>query len=1033
LKKKRSSQADATQQQRQGQDVSTEKHGDLGDGVYPPPFDKSVLPNGPPLVVNVYVRFTDSNVTSNYSRSYGSSPTFEPSDKICNGLLRRIEHCSEELVTRRDSAALTMRSSDGGSVKPLRFEMTFRIFRKSTGEWAERTFRSYQKQPLTVDFSKEVILATHRMIGLFLRRHDRYFRWLDGTVRDASGGPDTEDPPMDGPLSPNCIPRSRFIEASQSFEFVPGYTIEVAFRSIGKYAEGTPYAKVLKIKSRQNSPLNVFLSEDLLWQSLQSIHSAMASKKKEFDEKHGKCEGLEGAYACQHYDDEAVYVGLRISNNLGPLFNHLQREFRSRLRLFTALDSKDCEAFLSELESQLGAARDGVDYKINNMNDFELRLVELKSSTWSLQHPAKFCLDSTASYSRRSIEAVLERVQTGVSDVLRGHDVSLHITAYKRGHLVLDKALVARAELGKAKSRAGNPDEEKEEFVCQLKTRIQMDIDKVCKDTCSLDDLPDDLLQFNAAEHTLKSKSDEQLRQEEEMRFVQTPTSDMGDETPSCTLWESVRRQQPMVSNTPLIGALQVEQKVEIVSEDNQEAGNDRGLGIGGSGEFPAPGSTPNPSSRASSVLISNGSRFFPLVPEKFDLSDLEISGKDDGLQAGGPSADRVIKALRAEDAAMTSNAHDDFEARDDLDDETQEAMGTQGSADFEGGYRSRVSTMAGSLAPPSTRPSTPDFSMGSESSPEVSFLVTPPDNKGAAADILSGDDDPTITIGQLDLAEELGGIGVTQDKIPAILPHADQKSSNKTTEEPESPCAMRTRPQLVKHVAEVVPAPKRPPPSIPIASQTGVTRLGFNRSGSAESSSSEDYFTPLGSPDHLGPSLLSLSLSPVITSIGRVHSVFESSAQQVAAPSARGSVEDFPTTLPTEEQQDSGTGAAEKDYRPATAGLLGLYETKPFEAGLRRGRGGSRPLSLPLDQLLDRSSDTTSSYWSASKGDDKTVDSTKTRRPNSSGVLLSERQSDSKRRKAGNTREGESMLPKMMMIFAGVAFANKIFNKSGN
>ncbi len=57
--------------------------------------------------------------------------------------------------------------------------MAFQIITQDRCVWAERSFRSFQKQPLTLDDAREVVLATHRIIGLFFRRHDPAFHWTD--------------------------------------------------------------------------------------------------------------------------------------------------------------------------------------------------------------------------------------------------------------------------------------------------------------------------------------------------------------------------------------------------------------------------------------------------------------------------------------------------------------------------------------------------------------------------------------------------------------------------------------------------------------------------------------------------------------------------------------------------------------------------------------------------------------------------------------------------------------------------------------
>ena len=92
------------------------------------------------------------------------------------------------------------------------------------------------------------------------------------------------------------------------------------------------------------------------------------------------------------------------------------------------------------------------------------------------------------SYARRSIEALLERFQTSISEVLRGNNTTIHISAYKRGHPVLDKTLAARQDPGKTRHNIWDT----KGLVFLLRIRIQEAIDRVCKDTCSLNHIPDD-------------------------------------------------------------------------------------------------------------------------------------------------------------------------------------------------------------------------------------------------------------------------------------------------------------------------------------------------------------------------------------------------------------------------------------------------------------------------------------------------------------------------------------------------------------
>lgn len=586
----------------------------LTAGVLPRVVEEENVPFlNPPLVVNVSIKFMDPVIRSQYGRSYASSRSFAATDRVCKGLLRRIEHCCEEFITRKDSGAVAMFADDTGAPKRQRYEMTFRIIRRESGQWAERTFRSYQKQPLTVGFTKEVILASHRMVGLFLRYHDQGFRWLDGSVLEDYQGPDTATPSVYGPLSPCCIPRSRFDEASQSFEFIPGYTIMLSFRSRTKRPSRTQFGKVVRINSEQNAPLNLYLAEELLWQILQSVQISLDAKKREFDDEHQQCEGFdgtEGTTACPHLDDDAVHIDLRISNNLGPSYDHLQWQFRSKLTIFRDDNLQDCLDFIRHLENEMMDARDQIDDKINLMNDFELRLLEVRSPTWSILEPVKVCIGPSASHSRRTVEAVLDRVQTGISDVLRGNNLSAHVAAYKRGHLVLDKALVARQGSIQSKKQDMGAEQRKEDLVARLKTRIQQDIDKVCKDTCSLDGIPKDDTPTEATPAGIHPYHIAEELRVEEAEAVLT-TSRTAQRTTDITPQTPVRR---TFSLTGRRGSQQ-----ESLPETRIDAEHQRPM------SRPTTPATPTGSVR-SSYTGTGSPRVFPLVPARYSMASQSSS-----------------------------------------------------------------------------------------------------------------------------------------------------------------------------------------------------------------------------------------------------------------------------------------------------------------------------------------------------------------------------------------------------------------------
>ena len=445
-------------------------------------------PTTPALVVHVEIRFTDPVIRSRYCRSYGSSPGFEPTDRICRGLVRRIERCSEEFITRKDSGALEMFKDNSYERKPQRFEVTFRILRRGKGEWAERTYRSYQKQPLTVAITKEVMLASHRMIGLFLRRHDEHFQWLDCPVSDADYDGGNMAPSRNGLPSLLSIPSSRFVEATQTFEFVPGYSIDLSFRSRNLQRKIPTFERRLKVTSAQTAPLTLFMSEDMLWEALQVTNHGLDLKKRDFENRLRNHPGPDS----QESDDGALEIDLRISNHLGPVYSHVHRNIRSQLALFRDPEARDCDDFLKGIENYLVRVRDEADARINTTNDLEFKILELKGVGWSLREPAKFTLGPSTSYGRRTIQAALDRLQTGIGDVIRGHNIAIHINAHKRGHLILDKAIVAHEKRGKPRETFASQEDAETAFVSRLKARIQKDLDKVFEDSCSIDDIPED-------------------------------------------------------------------------------------------------------------------------------------------------------------------------------------------------------------------------------------------------------------------------------------------------------------------------------------------------------------------------------------------------------------------------------------------------------------------------------------------------------------------------------------------------------------
>lgn len=458
--------------------------------------DRRFPPGDAPLQVHVTAKFHDPAIRFTYNQSYHSSQSFVPTDRICRGLVRRIQHCSEEGITRKDSDALNATQCLRKGPKPLRFELTFEVARAGhSGIWAQRSFKSYQKHALTTASANEVLRSTHRIIGLFMRRHDKAFEWIDEPARDYfPHKPETFKPSSDGTLNLACVPRSLFIESHQNWEFVSGYSLELIFKSSNPARRQSEIRKTLRVNSKQNTPLNLGLAEDLLWQAHRCLQDVLDQKKSSFDLEHADCDGFDGLpdCDCQHYDENALDIGLRVVNNLGPLYDHLQRSTQSRLRLFTHSTGQDCDEFLHKVQARLIQFRDQTDKKMEKLNDFDFRIAELTGHGWREKNCARFIIDGERNHSRRSTQALLDRIRTGVSDILRGNDVAIRMIAYKRGHLVLDKALIARDHQSTPGLRYPSvAQHQQHSLVRELKTRIQDDINMVCMDTCNIDDILD--------------------------------------------------------------------------------------------------------------------------------------------------------------------------------------------------------------------------------------------------------------------------------------------------------------------------------------------------------------------------------------------------------------------------------------------------------------------------------------------------------------------------------------------------------------
>ncbi|KAH7163022.1 hypothetical protein B0J13DRAFT_430650 [Dactylonectria estremocensis] len=465
----------------------------------------------PGLRVHVQLKF-EGPQPSEHVRNYEASSQLVASDRLCQALLTRLQHCSAELITRHDCSALDPLRKPHRDVKPLRYRITYRVEREGL-TLAEKSLRSFQEYAPTADDAREVVAATDRIVGLFLVRHDRGFKWPDSPETEPTNFESETVRPCTGrPQPTSCIPRSRFIHNTQAFELVPGYTIELFFRSrcATRYPENRNAS--IKIDSRQPTPLTLLLGEELFTRVSNLIVDPVDSYKRKFDKRHRTCNGFEGSGGCQHVEDGAVDIMVKVRNNLGPDYNYFSHRIQTSKVLFNDPNGRDFDEFANSVKAKIEKARDMSDKSVRSMDDLTLRIRELRGKKWSVHEPLTIRLDPSITYCRQTVEAIMERLQAGISNVLESHEDALAImTAHKRGHLIYDGFLDgAGGDDHTPPEKFASPDLERKALEAKLKERIRADITMLCKDTCALDcsdNLPNLKLRASGASAGPRDKS----------------------------------------------------------------------------------------------------------------------------------------------------------------------------------------------------------------------------------------------------------------------------------------------------------------------------------------------------------------------------------------------------------------------------------------------------------------------------------------------------------------------------------------------
>ncbi|KAI8954839.1 hypothetical protein F4801DRAFT_452683 [Xylaria longipes] len=647
------------------------------------------------LSIRVTVKF-DEPLNYAHSQDYDGSSSLQPTEELCEALIRRVDHCSKELITRRDSSALDRTGIDG-LAKPLRYEIHLQVLRNEIGTgteaWASRTLRSYQRQSLSTEAAREVILSTHYMVGLFLRHHDDAFVWKDGPVREDPVQEQVTFPYRPGRVQPlTSIPRSYFIEKQQEFESIPGYTIRFSFTSQNHHRTPPQWHETVEINSNQLSPLTLASAENLFLDACYAVDGVFRSQRKEFSALQDSCATHSGCRHCRQHDDDGIEMLVSVKNNVGPLFDNLERTTSTNINVFWKDHATDCIEFVEKAKAAIVQVCHETDELVFRMNDFEFYIIELRGRGWTIEEPLAFTLGPESCLCRRTVESLLDRLQTGVADILRGNAIAVRMTARKRGHFVLHKTLVAREPIEKPGSKKKPTGKSKAYVLDRLKQRIERDIEMVCKDTCTI---------VNREVETAKP-----------------------DRVASAPPQEYASMKTGLISSRRL-SDLTAPSKMPASSE--QDSSTDR-LGSSGSELLETPelsSTSPIPQWTRVTRDPATGQRLFPLMPGRHASHELTTTGSP-----GSTSRHREFRregtTATSFDLSTSREPSNTFTAQTTSDSSrsTTEQESTETSSKDFHNYGTERRTTEGSTV--STRPRTPDLISGGSPSIRSSVIITP-------------------------------------------------------------------------------------------------------------------------------------------------------------------------------------------------------------------------------------------------------------------------------------------------------------------
>ncbi|KAI0486366.1 hypothetical protein F4859DRAFT_367265 [Xylaria cf. heliscus] len=649
------------------------------------------------LSIRVTVKF-DEPLNYTHSQDYEGSSSLQPTEELCEALIRRVDHCSKELITRRDSSALDRTGIDG-LAKPLRYEIHLQVLRNEMGTgteaWASRTLRSYQRQSLSTEAAREVILSTHYMVGIFLRHHDEAFVWKDGPVREDPVQEQKTFPYRPGRVQPlTSIPRSYFIERQQEFESIPGYTVCFSFTSQNHHRNPARWHETVEVNSNQLSPLTLANAEDLFLDACYAVDGVFKLQRKEFGALQDSCATHSGCRHCRPHDGDGIEMLVSVKNNVGPQFDNLERTTSTSINVFWEDHARDCVEFVEKAKAAIVQVCRETDESVSRMNDFEFYIIELRGRGWTIDEPLAFTLGPESCICRRTVESLLDRLQTGVADVLRGNAIAVRMTARKRGHFILHKTLVAREPIEKPGNKKKSIAKSKAYVLDRLKQRIERDIEMVCKDTCTI-----------------------------VKREIETAKPDRAASAPP---QEYASMKTGLVSSRRLSDLTMLS---KIPAGNEHDPSTDR---LGSSGgelvETQEPSSTPSiPQhlwTRVSRDPVT-GQRLFPLVPSRHASQELTTAGSHESTSRHN-ALTRDGTTTTSFDLSTSRDLSNTFTAQttsdssiSNTDQESTETSSKESHNDRRETHNTEGSTV-------STRPRTPDLISGGSPSARSSIIITP-------------------------------------------------------------------------------------------------------------------------------------------------------------------------------------------------------------------------------------------------------------------------------------------------------------------